>query len=59
MGGESDDNIFRYVSSSLPNWVKTVDDPIYRKMTQSALSAARDVVQATGKTITLKYSVNF
>ena len=56
--GESDDNIFRYVSSPLPDWVKSVDDPYYSRISQTALKVAKEIVEATGKNITLRYSVN-
>ena len=59
IGGESEDNIFRYVFSSTSTWAKIVDYPFYSKMAQNALSAARDLVQITGRNVTLKYSVDF
>ncbi len=58
-GGESDDDIFRYVSSPLPAWVKSVDEPFYRIITTTLLQAAKEMVQETGQDITFKltYSV--
>ena len=56
-GGSRDDDVFRYVRSPLPSWVKSVDDPRYVQLERIALEAAKAAVDYSGKNIVLKMSV--
>jgi len=54
--GENSD-VYRYVSSPVPKNIKSVDDPLYRTLSSSALEVASEIVRITGKNITLKLSI--
>lgn len=57
-GGENSD-VYAWVNSPIPDWAKTVDDPVYRFYTSSALETAKKIVRETGKNITLRLSVDY
>ena len=57
-GGESSD-VYSWISSPVPDWAKTIDEPTYRLYTISAIEAAQKIVREIGKDITLKLIVNY
>lgn len=57
LGGENSD-VYCYVTSPVPNWAKSVDDPKYRALTQPALEAAKTIVREIHRDITLKLLVD-
>ena len=57
-GGE-DSDVYAWVNSRVPEWAKTVDDPVYRLYTGSALETAKKIVRQTGEHITLKMNVKY
>jgi len=55
MDGENSDT-FVYVTSPIPPWAKTVDDPHYQALTSAAMKTAEDIAKYHKKTIVLKLS---
>ncbi|HLD05170.1 MAG TPA: hypothetical protein VJG90_05635 [Candidatus Nanoarchaeia archaeon] len=57
-GGENSD-VYAYVHSTLPSWIRTVDDPLYRLPVGLALEAAKQLARDTGRDLTLNFSLTY
>lgn len=57
--GEGGSDVYSFIISRLPSWVKTVDDPIWSLYSGRALQTAKEIVRATGKKIRLNFDVSY
>jgi len=53
------ESMFRHIESSNPNFNKIENIKYFRELYWMALNEAKEIVEQTGKNITLRYSVVF
>jgi hypothetical protein len=57
--GRENSDVYAWVNSPIPDWAKTVDDPVYRLYAGNTLEIAKKIVRETGRDITLRLSVDY